>query len=178
MDTTPDNLNTIRALKLNPVVQYVRNMITLPITLEVSGTLETTNDVPTDITIPMGINLSIRNATWGRQNYQWTDVQQVPYTEEQRVPEQVTTKTLGNNYGTLSAHTSTLQSDPYVKIVQKIREERTPRSESQMVNVRDKAQSLTQTNKFHIDAGDYKNKFGDPTYTGRGSGLSNPGTNR
>jgi len=177
MDTTPDNLNTITTLKINPMVQYVRNMIKLPITLEVRDTKNSNNGIPTDISAPPGVNLFIEDSTWGKQNYNWTDVQQVPYTEQQYVPGQVSSNTIGNNYGNLSGHTSILSSDPFNKNVQKIREVKTYRSEPQMINVRDKVQTLTNVNNLHINAGDYNNKFGDPTYTGRGSGQSNPGIN-
>lgn len=178
MDTTPANCATITALKFNPMLQYIRNLFKLPITLDVTGTIVTNNTMPTDVTIPTGVNLSITDGTWGKQNYDWSEQIQVPYNVTEYVPGQVTDQTIGGNYGAISGHQNTLSTDPYNKTVQKIRVDTVRHSEPQMTNVKNKQQSLTNVNKYHVDAGTYAQQFGDPTYTGRGTGQSNPGFNQ
>ena len=176
MDTADtQNSDTISYLKLNPMVQYVRNPFKLPITLDVRDTIVTNNNVTTDVTVPKGIQLNIEDGKWGRQNYNWTEVKNTPYTEYQYVPSLTTNQQIGNNYGTVANHDATLTSDPFNRAIQRTRTEYIPHNESQMKNVKDKEQQITNVNSLRVNPGTYYNQFGDPTYKGQGSGGYNPG---
>jgi hypothetical protein len=170
MDTTPNNVKTMQYLKLNSKVQYVRFPFKLPITTDVVSSINTNNTIPTDISYPRGVQVSITNGKWGgRPDYIYREEVNTPYTEQQNVPSQVSSMNIGNNYGSygpLSGKTSSLASDPFTKTVQKIKRDYITHTESQTKDVTGPEAAMMNANRLHLDAGTYYDKFGDPTYPG------------
>jgi hypothetical protein len=170
MDSTPKNIDVIKKMKLNSMVQYVRNPFKLPITTDIVSSIVTNNNIPTDIRYPRGVQVTVTNGKWGgRPDYVYREEKNTPYTEIQNVPSQVSSMNIGNNYGSygpLSGHTSNLSSDPFTKTVQKVKQEFITHYEPQTKDVTSLESQMMNSNELHLDAGKYYDKFGDPTYPG------------
>ena len=160
-----DNYNTILNLKVNYPIQFQTKNV--PITITYSGDETVTNAVgtSTSIVLPIGVNITIKKASWGIL----TPATTIYYTP-QTVPatgnvQSTINSVVGAPNSSESGQTVNYSLLPYNYPSSKIIQKRNTKVMNLNKDVTSQVQELVNTSSLKINGNEYTTIFGDPTAT-------------
>jgi hypothetical protein len=160
-----DNYNTIMTLKTNDPIQLQTKNVPLSLTYSGDQTVTNTAGTSTSVTLPPGVNITIKSATWGIL----TPATTVYYTP-QTVPatgyvQATTNSVVGAADSSEPGQTVNYSLLPYNYPSSKIIQQRNTKVAKLSTDVKDKVQQLVNKSSLQIGGSDYTTIFGDPTAT-------------
>ena len=160
---SPDNYKTIMTLKVNDPIQLQTKNVPISLTYSGDQTITNTNGTSTSVTLPPGVNITIKAATWGIL----TPATTVYYTP-QSVPatgyvQATTNSVVGSPDSSEPGQVVNYSLLPFNYPSTKITQKRNTKVMQLSTNVKDKVQQLVNKSSLQIGGNDYTEIFGDPT---------------
>jgi len=158
------NYETIKALKVNLPIQLKTSNVPISISYSGNETVTNTNTTPTNIRLPIGVNIEIVKSTWGILK-KATTIYYTPSTVPATGHVQGSINSVvGDTNSSEAGNTVNYSLLPYDYQSSKIIQVKNTKEMNLSTDVTDKVKTLVNKNSLQLNA-PYTDLFGDPTAT-------------